>query len=1284
VIKKLLQRLIKFAAYTAAAVVILLAIAVGLFRLFLPRLPEYQEDIKAWASTAIGMEVQFSGMDARWGLSGPEVKFYNAELLSVETGATIVAAEEVGVGIALSRIVNDRKAVVDRVIVRQSTLEVRQLEDGQWWIQGSPPKELLPARPRSEGDGQVGRINVIGENLTVELLQPGDIEPRVFDIPQLLISRDSVRTAVDATVELPGDLGDKLVISATQMVQVGDETQSWEVDLEVEDVELAGVSTLHTAEEAQFETGSADLSMSITIDEQRISSATTDLDVDNISIAGSPAFSFEGRLDLLNDSDGWLIAADGFRLETENGAWPLSDMRVEAGTNADGKIATLDVRASYLKIDDVRVARPWLKLEQQTQLDEYAPSGIIKNLEAALTDVDSDSPHFDVVVELEDVGVEAVGKYPGVHGFSGLLRSDRTGGLFEIRSLGMTVDVPTQLPDPVYLSEFSGTIIWRRSNNRTTVLSDSIVFRNDDFAFNTNVEVSLEDGSRKPVVDLATTWSINDIAVAKKYIPYIPRVPRTSEWFQEGLLAGRIPRGTLTLQGPMDKWPFDGGEGHFHVGAQVVDARIMYQRRWPAADVPDLHIAIDNMRLYTERNTIINEGIEITDAQVEIGDFRDPTLSVNLASAGPLDNVRSLLAQSPVGIDTLNGNLDKIAIEGDGQFDLELIVPIRDWQSFEFRSNVQTENATLKMQAFPAPLTNLNGAFSIGRDDISSDELTGTLLGGDVEIDLRPAPATMPGYRIIATANGTATAEALVSELEVPLEDALQGATDFKARLLFARGQEENQQPFQIEVNSDLGGLTIGLPEPINKPAEEKIPLFATLQIPSASDSIVTTGVAGDLLSWRMNFARQNDRWDLDRGVVTFGEESPGEAESRGLHLRGRAEIVTLQRWFDRRRESEGRMGIGDRIRSADMVVDNLFMFGQHIRDHRVQFDRSAQEWLVQVEGEEMVGTASIPYDFKSGRPLVIDMTRMVLPGDEGSGFEDSARNIDPRSLPPITVDVDEFAIGSRFLGEVHATLVKTADGLVTEDLMTRDTSFEISGSGRWVVDESDPTGSHSYVTARMTSSDIEKTMYRLDYDPGIASDDFSMNFDIDWSGGPRDDFRESLNGDVSVRIGIGQLSDVEPGAGRMFGLMSVVALPRRLSLDFRDVFNKGFGFDQIRGRFRLDQGQTYTCNLALEGPAAQIGVVGRASLVDRDYDQTAVVSASFGNALPVVGAVLGGPTVAAVVLIFSQIFKKPLSEVGQIYYGISGSWDEPLIETATAEQFAERGVMLGCIDEEE
>ncbi len=1283
-IKTLLKRLLKIMAYATAAVVILLAIAVGMFRLFLPRLPEYQEDIKVWASAAIGMEVQFSGMDARWGLSGPEVEFYEAELLSMETGATIIAAEQVSVGIALSRIITDRRAVVDRIIVRESTLEIRQLEDGQWWVQGSPPDQLLPARPQSESGGEIGRFEIFGEDLTVQLLQPGDVRPRKFRIPKLLISRDNVRTAVDATVDLPGDIGDSLTISATQLVTGRDAKQDWKVDVDVQNLELAGLSTLHTSESAQFESGQGDLQLSFAINDTRLASAAADIDLDGVSVAEAPVFSLEGRFELLNDLDGWLVAADDFRLETGNGVWPSSDLRVEAGTNSDGEIERLDIRAGYFKVDDVRVIRPWLKPAQQQQLDNYAPDGLVRNLELSLSELDSDAPRFAGAVEFERVGVAAVGKYPGVRGFSGVLRSDSTGGLFEIRATALTVDVPTQLPDPIALDEFSGTLIWRRSNNRTTLLSDSIVFNNADFAFETNVEMTLEDGSRKPIIDLATTWSVNDIAVAKKYVPFIPRVPRTSEWVQEGLLAGRIPNGTVRLYGPLEKWPFDDGEGHFRVDANIRDARIMYQRRWPAAEIIDLEIAVDNMRLHTEKNTIINDGIVINDARVEIGDFRNPVLSVNLETEGSLDAVRTLLASSPVGIDTLKGNLDRISIDGDGVVDLELIVPIRDAQNFEFTSNVETESATLLMQGFPAPLTELNGRIRIAREDIGSEDLKAMFLGAPVSIDLQPAPASMPGYRIIATAVGTATAQSLLDELGLPLQGELSGATDFEARLLFARGQEDGQQPFQVDLSSELEGLGIDLPEPLKKNAEDKLPLSATLQMPSETDTIVTSGLAQDLLSWKLDFTKKDERWDIDRGVVAFGEEVAGDAETRGLHFRGHAKTITMQDWFDRRRNTESEPGAGARIRSADLTVDSLYMFGQHIRDHRVRLDRGGQDWLVQIDGTEIVGSVTVPYDFNAGRPLVLEMERLVLPGDEAAGTAESRAQLDPRTLPPITIDVAEFAIGTRFLGTVHAELQKTPDGLETTDLLAKDPSFEISGTGRWVVDESDAEGSHSYLTARMKSTDVVATMRRLDYEPGIVSDEFSLDFDIDWSGGPRNDFRESLNGDVTVRVGTGQLSEVEPGAGRMFGLMSVVALPRRLSLDFRDVFNKGFGFDQIRGRFLLTNGQTFTCNLSLEGPAAQIGVVGRAGLVDRDYDQTAVVSASFGNALPVVGAALGGPTVAAVVLIFSQIFKKPLSEVGQLYYGISGSWDDPTIDSVTAEEFAEQGIRAGCLEEAE
>ncbi|MDH3805728.1 MAG: hypothetical protein OEU90_09685, partial [Gammaproteobacteria bacterium] len=259
-----------------------------------------------------------------------------------------------------------------------------------------------------------------------------------------------------------------------------------------------------------------------------------------------------------------------------------------------------------------------------------------------------------------------------------------------------------------------------------------------------------------------------------------------------------------------------------------------------------------------------------------------------------------------------------------------------------------------------------------------------------------------------------------------------------------------------------------------------------------------------------------------------------------------------------------------------------------------------------------------------------------------------------------------------------------TADGLESQQLTAKDETFDVVGNARWVVDETDPEGHRSFVTASLTSTDVERTMRRLDYDPGIVGDDLAMLLDLSWSGGPRDDMLESLDGEVQVRIGSGKLSDVKPGAGRVFGLMSIAALPRRLALDFRDVFGKGFAFDKIKGTFMIVDGDTYTCDLLLESPAADIGIVGRAGLVSRDYEQTAVVSASFGNALPVAGALVAGPQVAAALLIFSQIFKKPLQEVTQVYYDVGGTWDEPQIETTTAEFFALSGVKMGCINQSE
>ena len=242
-----------------------------------------------------------------------------------------------------------------------------------------------------------------------------------------------------------------------------------------------------------------------------------------------------------------------------------------------------------------------------------------------------------------------------------------------------------------------------------------------------------------------------------------------------------------------------------------------------------------------------------------------------------------------------------------------------------------------------------------------------------------------------------------------------------------------------------------------------------------------------------------------------------------------------------------------------------------------------------------------------------------------------------------------------------------------------KDESFEISGAGRWIIYPDDAEGQRSFLTAKLISTDVEKTTQRLNYQPGLVGEDMEVEFDLSWPGGPREEILQLLDGNIGVRFGSGQLDDVEPGAGRVFGLMSVVALPRRLSLDFQDVFARGFGFDEISGNFRIVGGETFTCDLSLKGPAADIAIIGQAGLASREYNQVAIVNASVGDTLPIVGALVAGPTVGAALLIFSQIFKKPLQGVGQVYYKIQGSWDEPTIESTDGEAFAAAYEAAGC-----
>lgn len=1279
--RKLLQRLLKIAAYAAAGLVILLAIAVGLFRLFLPRLPEYQDEIKGWASTAIGMQVEFTGMDARWGLSGPELNFYGAELLRPGDQTRLVAAGEVGVGVSLMRLLIDRTLVVDMVTVRDTSIELRQLEDGRWQVQGADPRDLINTSPADPG--AIGSVDVIGVNIELQLIRPGDERPTFIDVSRVQLRRDDLRIALDANLQLPEEIGGQIDLSATQIL-AGDE-RTWNVSIEVDDIDMAGASNLVRDERYRFGSGQGNLDLALAYANERVVSATADIDFEGLALGDAPAFDISGRFDVNNDLDGWLLAADELRMSTPVGEWPQSSLRVETSTDHEGRIVMLDARASYLNLADFNLFMDWFDPERRQLFDELRPDGIVRNASVTLSDTDTDSPRYSVTATLDGVGYAAHGNIPGLRGFSGSLRADHSSGLLEIESDNVALSLPAWVKQPVDIETASGTVIWRRSGQRTTILSDSISIRNSFLDSDSDIEIVL-DGDASPVIDLASNWSIEDISAAKRYIPQAIVKPKLYTWFQNALVSGEISRGRTRFYGSLDNFPFDDGVGHMLIEAKVRNTRLQYLPQFPAAEISEMDVILDNARLFTDSNRSINRGNAVVDATVEIPDLRQPVLSIAAYSTGTLETIRDFSANSPIGA-IFGGQLDRVSVSGDASFTLDLLVPLRDSRSFQFTARVLTSNGSIAIDGLNPPLTDLSGAVTIERDLVSSESLGGQFLGESVAIELMNAPPTEANYRVVAHASGSATAERLVEDLGVPLTGRLDGRTDYTANILFPRAGVETPVPVSVRVRSDLQGMSLDLPLPFRKQAEESRGFAGELNFMPGGQRIESRGTTDGTFSWDIAFVKEADEWDFDRGMLVLGEEAMSEPDVRGLHIRGQADALNLEDWLSLSRHDVVQLGAAERIRSIELDIKDLYLLGQRLSEHHVRVDRSASDWLVQIEGDKVAGSVFLPYDFTADGELVLDMERLILPGDdtveEGAEPEDKAP-IDPRNLPAIAVKAAEFGIGERMFGTLEAKFTRTPEGLVTDSMIAQDPTFGVVSSGQWVVDEEDPSGFRSSLTASLTSTDVEQTMLRLNYQPGIVSDDMGMLFDVSWSGGPRLDFLDSLDGAVQVRLGVGRLEEVEPGAGRVFGLMSIVALPRRLSLDFRDVFQKGFGFDKIDGAFRLEDGTAFTCNLSLEGPAAAIGIVGRANLVDRDYDQTAVVSTNVGNTLPLVGAVVAGPQVAAALLLFSQIFKKPLQDIGQIYYSVSGSFDEPAVESSDAAAFGASGLMADCVDSSE
>jgi uncharacterized protein YhdP len=300
-----------------------------------------------------------------------------------------------------------------------------------------------------------------------------------------------------------------------------------------------------------------------------------------------------------------------------------------------------------------------------------------------------------------------------------------------------------------------------------------------------------------------------------------------------------------------------------------------------------------------------------------------------------------------------------------------------------------------------------------------------------------------------------------------------------------------------------------------------------------------------------------------------------------------------------------------------------------------------------------------VPVTDLDTRGITARLERLFWPTRAPTGAAPAARSV-PALVPPLHLHVQDFRFGEAMLGETRLETYPTPEGMHVAQLDTTSPDLALRASGDWSVIAG---RERSSFRIQFDSGDVGAMLRALGFAELIEGGQTHVELQATWPGAPSEFELQRVDGQLAIEVGKGRVPEVSPGAGRLFGLLSLTEIPRRLALDFSDFFKSGLAFNQIKGSFILDGGNAHTSDLLIDGPAAEIRVRGRTGLKQKDYDQTMEVLPRAGSMLPALGALAAGPAGAAIGAVAQAVLQKPMKQMARTLYRVQGSWDAPEIE---------------------
>jgi uncharacterized protein (TIGR02099 family) len=1262
----------KILLYGLAGLLGLLLLLMLAVKLALDRAPAYQAEIKQWVHTQTGYHIAFAGVSPSFRWYGPELHFEQLELRSKDDRRVLARAAGGRVAADVWQLISSGKLLAGRIELDSPNIVIARL---------GPTSFALASEIKLGGDDSslesltlddlpAGKLAIRHAVVTMQHWNSALPQMELRDV-NLDVRRGDEGLSVVFNAHLPAVLGGVLNVSGNAHGLERLQSLDWTALAQARDISFPGWRLLLPEFLSRLDQGSGAFELAARGMGRVLTRADLDFAAQGVVTQQSDGLSakFEqisGALSVLHTGDRWNLSGRRMRAMRFGRKDPDAQFDV-SWRGSDAGLLDLRGRASYLRADTLLPFSGLLPDKRvRDRLREIAPTGEwIDTVIALARNSTTDPWRLQVQAKFRDVGFAAVGHTPGLRGLTGTIAGTESGGHVDIDTHTAVFSWPAQFPQPVDLETLKATLYWKRANDQLLVASPNWEMRNRDAGVHGTVAWALPADGSSPTLTLVATVENGNAANVRNYLPRGVISPPALEWLDRAFVTGRLSRANVVLKGPIRHFPFRDGSGLFLARCDLEALTLDYSEGWPRAQDLAAQVEFRNEGMTAHFISGRLGDISVGSADARFADFKTGELEIHVGASGDAADALGFLRASPLDA-SAEYAFSGVEAKGSMQSTVDLFFPFKDFVHRRILVHGHLEGAALNRRGSTVTATDLNGDFDIDGVQVARADVRGRLLGGTFQMQAR-ALRNRPLSRTQLEFRGTLSGDALRAALALPAGISIGGQTDWRAALKMAPDPNRERS---LRVSSSLVGLAMAMPAPLDKAADASMPSWFEIQWPASGGPLGRLSL-GSVVSGSYALDSDANGLRLARLALSFGAGDANANDTQRVNVGGSVSRLDLAGWLKLASAGKNAKPLSDYLRTATLNVAELDYLGLAFRDVSLDLAVAEGSLHIGVGGPNVAGTIAMPSAGDSPEPWDMQFERLhfdVAPDAEpqqgtGAAGEDPVSRVantagDPRAIPAINFHAADLEFGERQLGDVRATLVKLNDGISLKQLTVTGTNFNVSAAGEWRGADAG-TGR---IEGALISSDVQATLKQLGYVPVIEAKTGRMDFDLSWIGAPTEDALSQAEGRVQLSLDKGQIVGLKPGAGRVLGLTSVAALRRRLALDFSDLTDKGLAFDTVRGDFELREGSAYTDNVLVKGPAAEIGLIGRVGLKNKDYDQTAVVTGSVGNSLPL-AAFAGGPVVGAAVLLFTQVFKQPLKGLARGYYRITGSWDNPIVE---------------------